>query len=76
MEEKKQVQSRLVNLKEAEVTYRKVSVRDDYTQRERKLVSDMIGQAKERNKNENTNTWKVRGTPEKGLHLVKISRRR
>jgi predicted nucleic acid-binding Zn-ribbon protein len=76
MEEKKQVQSRLVNLKEAEVTYRKVSVRDDYTQRERKLVSNMIGQAKERNDNENTNTWKVRGTPENGLHLVKINRRR
>jgi hypothetical protein len=75
MEEKKKLQSRLVNLKEAEVTYRKVSVRDDYTQRERKLVSDMIGQAKERNKKENTNTWKVRGTPENGLHLVKITRR-
>ena len=76
VEEKKQVQSRLVNLKEAELTYRKVSVRDDYTRRERKLVSDMIEQAKERNEKENTNTWKVRGTPENGLHLVNINRRR
>ena len=53
------------------MTYRKISVRDDYTQRERKLVSDKIRKAEERNNNENTNTWKVRGTTEIGLHMVR-----
>ena len=72
IEEKKQVQSRLLNLKEAEMTCQKIIVRDDYTQRLRKVVSNIIGKAEERSKKENT----ARGTPEIGLNLVKINQRR
>ena len=75
-EDKEQIKSRLVNLREADEIYRKVSVRDDYTLKERDLVKDMVQQAKEKNENEGTDAWKVRGTPKNGLRLVKITRRR
>ena len=75
-EDKEQVQSRLINLKGAEEIYRKVSVRDDYTLKERELVKDMVKKANERNTAEETNAWKVRGTPKNGLRLVKITRRK
>ena len=75
-EDKQQIQSRLINLKDAEAVYRKVCVRDDYTLKEWELVSDMVKQANEINKSEETDAWKVRGTPKNGLRLVKITRRR
>ena len=76
VEEKKQIQMRLINLREAEDVYRKVSVCDDYTLKERALVNDMVKQAKEKNATEGTDTWRVRGTPKNGLRLVKITRKR
>ena len=74
--DKDQVKSRLGNLREAEEIYRRLSVRDDYTTNERDLVRDYVKQAKERNDAENTDAWKVRGTPKNGLRLVKITKRR
>ena len=74
--DKDQIQARLVNLREAEEIYRKVSVRGDYTIKERELIKDMVNQAHMKNATEETDTWKLRGTPKNGLRLVKITRRR
>ena len=57
--------SRLSNLKNAEEIYRKVSVRDDYTIEEREQIREWAKKADRKNKDENTDAWKVRGTPKK-----------
>ena len=75
-DDKEQVQSRLSNLKDADDVYRNISVRDDYTIRERELIREFAVQAKQKNELENTDVWKVRGTPKNGLRLVKITKRR
>ena len=73
--DKELVMSRLPNLKNAEERYRKCSVRDDYTFEERQLIKEWVKKADEKNNAENTNTWKVRGTPKNGLRLVNTKRR-
>jgi len=73
--EKELVMSRLPNLQTADDIYRKCSVRDDYTYEERQLIKEWVKKAEEKNNNENTNTWKVRGTPKNGLRLVNTKRR-
>ena len=70
------IMSRLVNLKNADGIYRKLSVRDDYTIEEREQIKSWVRKAEEKNKEENTQSWKVRGTPKNGLRLVKITKRR
>ena len=72
--EKELVISRLPNLKTADDIYRTCSVRDDYTYEERQLIKDWVKKTEEKNNNENTNTWKVRGTPKNGLRLVNTKR--
>ena len=72
IEEKQSVMSRLSNLKTAEEQYRKISVKDDYTPSERELIRYKHKQAQEMNEKENTNLWKVRGTPKNGLRIVKV----
>ena len=67
--------ARLGNLKNAEEVYRKVSVREDYTQEEREMVREMVQKAEAKNAAENTNEWKVRGTPKSGLKVVRITKR-
>ena len=42
--------SRLVNLKNAEDKYRKISIKDDYTLQERLLVKQYLKEADEKNK--------------------------
>ena len=69
------IMSRLGNLKNAEEIYRKVSVRDDYTSEERGLRKEWVTKAGKKNKEENTQAWKVRGNPKNGLRLVKITKR-
>ena len=64
-EVKDNIVSRLGNLKNAEEIYRKVSVRDDYTIEERGLIKEWVNKAEQKNKEENTQAWKVRGTPKK-----------
>ena len=73
--DKNTVLARLSNLKNAEDTFRKISIREDYTREEREMVRDMVKKAAEKNDAENTQEWKVRGTPKTGLRLVKITKR-
>lgn len=72
--DKENIMSRLINLKNADEVYRKVSVRDDYTIEEREQIKEWVKKAEGRNVEENTRAWKVRGTPRNGLRLVKINR--
>ena len=73
--EKDTIMARLSNLKNAEDTFRKVSIREDYTREERELVREWVKKAAEKNDAENTKEWKVRGTPKTGLRLVRIPKR-
>ena len=63
IENKDQVMKRLVNLKNAPDTYRKICVRDDLTIEERNLIKTWQKIADEQNAAENTDVYKVRGTP-------------
>ena len=74
-ENKEQVMKRLVNLKYAPDTYRKICVRDDLTIEERNLIKAWQKTAGEQNEAENTDVYKVRGTPKNGLRLVKLTKR-
>ena len=71
-QEKDEIMSRLVNLKNAEEEYRKISIKDDYTFQERLLVKQWLKKAEDKNQAENTDKWKVRGNPKNGFRLVKI----
>jgi len=75
LSDKESIMSRLSNLKNAEPIYRSVSVRDDYTIEERELVREWVKKAEDKNKEYNTQAWKVRGTPKNGLRLAKITKR-
>ena len=66
--------SRLVNLKNAEDKYRKISIKDDYTFEERELVRQWKKKVDERNKAENASDWRLRGDPKNGLRIVKVNR--
>ena len=74
-DDKNTVMSRLSNLKNADEIYRKLSVREDYTIEEREQVREWVKKAAAKNTEENTDCWKVRGTPKNGLRLVKITKR-
>ena len=74
--EKDSIMSRLSNLKNADEIYRSLSIRDDYTIEERELIREWVQKAQDKNAEENTDTWKVRGTPKNGLRLVRITKRR
>ena len=56
--EKNTVVARLSNLKNAEDTFRKISIREDYTREEREMVRDMVKKGAEKNDVENTQEWK------------------
>ena len=73
--EKKLVMDNLKNLKDAEEAYHTLSVRDDYTLKEREMINKYVQEAKQKNDAENTTEWKVRGTPKNGLRVVRITRR-
>lgn len=73
-EDKVLIMSRLINLKNADDQYRRVSVKDDYTLEERELIKKWLKKADEKNKLENTTDWKIRGTPKSGLRLIKITK--
>ena len=74
IEHKELVIARLVNLKNADDKYRKISVKYDYTIEERNLARQWLEKAQELNKNENTNVHVVRGNPKNGFRLAKIAR--
>ena len=66
------IMSRLPNLKTADDQYRKISVKDDFTPDERSQIRLWHEKATNLNAHENTTQYKVRGSPENGLYLVKI----
>ena len=68
--EKGQLMSRLVNLKNAEQLFRQISVRDDYSLDDRKLIKNRADEAAMKNKAENTDEYKVRGNTKNGWRLV------
>lgn len=74
-EDKRQIMSNLNKLKNAAENIRGISVRDDYTQEERKLIQTMHEEAKRKNEADKVTHWKVRGTPKNGLRVVKITTR-
>ena len=61
--DKDNIMSRLGNLNNAEEIYRKISVRDDNTIEERDIIKEWGKKAEQKNKEENTQVWKVRYTP-------------
>ena len=61
--DKNEVMSNLNKLKNADAALRGISVRDDYTIEERKLIKTLNEEAKRKNEAENVTHWKVRGTP-------------
>ena len=67
--------SNLYKLKNADTALRGISVRDDYTLEEQKLIRTMNEEARKRNEAENVTQWKVWGTPKNGLRVVKITAR-
>ena len=73
--DKETIMARLSNLKNAEEAFRKISIREDYTIEEREMVLGMVRKETEKNDPENTQEWKVRGTPKTGLRLVRINKR-
>ena len=74
-DDKSTIMSNLNKLKNANEDVRGISVRDDYTQEERKLIQAMHEEAKRKNEEDNVTHWKVRGTPKNGLRVVKITAR-
>ena len=75
IDDKEKIMSELNKLKNADPTIRRISVRDDYTLEERKLIQTMNEEAKKRNEAEKVTHWKVRGTPKNGLRVVKVTTR-
>ena len=50
--------------------YKNISVTEDYTITERRMIKDWSDKAKEKNKNESPDSkfvWKVQGSPKNGL---------
>ena len=75
--DKETIMSNLKNLKDQE-KYARVSVTDDHTINERKLIKDMIDQVEKANAKEPVDSkfiWKLRGSPKNGLSLKKFRKR-
>ena len=59
-------------------TYNNISVTEDYTMDERKVIKEWNEKAKARNENEPVGSmyeWKVRGSPKNGILLKKFQNR-
>ena len=74
-DEKSQIMSRLVNLKNADKKFQSASVRDDYSIEERKLIKEWVEDASARNRAENTDEYRVRGSPKNGLRIVRVTKK-
>ena len=62
----------LGKLKYGQEFFRRISITDDYTQDKRNEIHRYVEEAKERTKNEKSFTWKVRGSPNNNLRLIKV----
>ena len=76
--EKDRLMSRLSNLKDNS-NYIGLSITDDYTQYQRKIIKDWIAKANQRNQEESENSqyiWRARGTPKNGMFLKKLLKKK
>ena len=67
----------LKNLKDKE-KYKRVSITDDHTIKERNIVQEFVKKAKAANANENPDSsfeWKVRGSPKNGMSIKRLRKR-
>ena len=70
---KEKIMNNLKNLKDK--GYNRISITDDYTVTERKIIKDFVEKAKEANNKESTDSeyvWVVRGSPKNGLFLKRL----
>ena len=71
--DKAEMMSKLWMLKHARINLKKLSITNDYTLNERKIIKEYVEEAKKRNTTgANGYAWKVRGTPTNNLRLIKI----
>ena len=76
--EKNNVLMKLPNLKD-KAEFKGVSITEDYTVTERKLIQDWRNKAKTKNAEEGPDSnyvWRVRGTPKNGLELKRFPKQR
>ena len=74
--ERDQVMGNLTNLKGNDM-YKKISVTEDYTVSERKMIQEMREQVKEKNNQEPEDSefvYKLRGTPKNGLMIRRMKK--
>ena len=77
LEDKRNIMRNLRRLKDKE-EYQQISVREDYTFKERQMIKEMIKKANERNEKEpddSKNIWRVYGTPTKGMGIRQTLKR-
>ena len=74
--EREQVMRNLTNLKGNE-SYKKISITEDYTVSERKMIQEMREQARQKNDQEPEDSefvYKLRGTPKNGLMIRRLKK--
>ena len=57
--------------------YNGISITEDHTITERKMIKDFVDQAKQANEKERSDSdifWVVRGSPKNGLYLKKVTK--
>lgn len=66
--------SKLWMLKCVKKKFNRLSITNDYTLDERKIMKDYVEEANKRNMTRMKGyVWKVRGTPRQGMRLIKIA---
>ena len=75
LNEKKSVMSNLSKLKQAPENFRKISVTDDYTEKEREEIRKMVNEAKNKTESQGDGKYifKVRGSPKNGLVIRRFA---
>ena len=75
LNEKKSVMSNLSKLKQAPENFRKISVTDDYTEKEREEIRKMVNEAKNKTESRSDGKYifKVRGSPKNGLVIRRFA---
>ena len=66
----------LIKLKNAVDQFKKISVTDDYIIEERAVIRNKVAEARHKTETEGEGKyiWKVCGTPNNGLHLVRFAK--
>ena len=71
-EDKDKVMNNLKFLKGTEDYFGKIRITDDYTRNERDMIRDMVKKAEAKSVEDPNNTYRVRGNPKNGLHLIRV----